>query len=94
MTEWQVRFEFAHALTFDRIEELLTGPLAPYHACGSGGDGYDSSGFTMTVEASTAAGALDVAWQVVTAAESVTAEEVREFEVRPMPGDDEIAMET
>ncbi|HKX17164.1 MAG TPA: hypothetical protein VJT33_04045 [bacterium] len=87
MMEWQVRFEFAHALTFDRIEALY-GPLGRYHASISGGDGYDTSGITMTVEAKTAADALDVAWNAVAAAERITPAVVRQFEVRPMPGPD------
>lgn len=48
MREWQVHFEFAHALTFDRIDNLYDGPLLGVYASISGGDGYDTSGVTMT----------------------------------------------
>ncbi|HEV2357846.1 MAG TPA: hypothetical protein VGZ23_09590 [bacterium] len=91
MTEWQVHFEFAHALSFDRMEDLMLGDLAPYHAVTCGGDGYDTSSVTMTVEADTAASAFEVAWQAVTRAEPFTPEEVLEFDVRPMPGPDDPA---
>ena len=84
MLEWQVHFEFAHALSTDRIDDLF-GPLGPYHVSLSGGNGFETSGITMTVVAPTATGALDAAWQAVTAAEPFTRGEVRAIEVRPMP---------
>jgi hypothetical protein len=83
MTEWNVWLEFAHELTFGRIEDLLQIDLAPYHAVAGGGDGYATSSVRMTVEAETAVAAFDTAWRAVTRAEPIMPEEVLRFEVRP-----------
>ena len=89
MMEWQVHFEFVHALSFDRMEDLMLGDLAPYHVVTCGGDGYDTSSVTMTVEVETAAGAFKAAWDAVTRAEPFAPDEVLEFGVRPMPRPDD-----
>ena len=89
MREWQVFLDLDYALMSDRLGDLLTGPLAPYHTCGSGGDGYNTSGFVLTVEAATSFDALAVAWRAVTSHETMSCAVAREFTVRPMPGDDE-----
>lgn len=80
MTEWN-GLEFQRELTSGRIDDLLEA-LKPYSVVMSGGDGYATNGVTFTVDAPTAAAALEETWRVFASLESIAFEDLIEVEVQ------------